>query len=126
MTTLVEYLKRGSIPKANTTNFIRKNVICRFGIPASIMTDNGKEFDNAHVRDICEQLKISMTFFFPPYPQANVQVEVVNKKIKENLKMKLEKRKGVWADELPMILWAYRTTVRNVTGETPFRSRVWR
>ncbi|XP_065635078.1 uncharacterized protein LOC136069904 [Quercus suber] len=29
--------------------------------------------------------------------------------------------KGIWPDELPSILWAYRTTARTPTGETPFR-----
>ena len=56
----------------------------------------------------------------PHHPQANGQVEAVNKTIKGNLKKKLEERKGAWADELPMVLWAYRTTARNATGETPF------
>ena len=39
---------------------------------------------------------------------------------KPNLKTKLEEHKGVWADELPNLLWAYRTTSRTSTGETPF------
>ena len=63
---------------------------------------------------------ISKTYSYPRHPQANGQVEAVNKAIKENLKKKLEERKGAWADELPMVLWAYRTTARNATGETPF------
>jgi len=44
----------------------------------------------------------------------------VNKTIKENLKKKLEEKKGAWAEELPFVLWAYRTTTRTATGETPF------
>ena len=28
--------------------------------------------------------------------------------------------KEMWADELPEVLWAYNTTVRSTTGETPF------
>ena len=53
-------------------------------------------------------------------PQANGQVEVVKKTIKHNLKMKLEDLKGRWADELPEVLWAYRTTIRSTTRETLF------
>ena len=34
---------------------------------------------------------------------------------------RLERAKGVWLDELPGVLWAYRTTVRTPTGETPFK-----
>ena len=54
------------------------------------------------------------------HPQANGQVEAINRVIKKNLKTKLEKMKGAWADELPNVLWAYRTTPRTTTGESPF------
>ena len=37
------------------------------------------------------------------------------------IKTQLERAKGVWLDELPGVLWAYRTTVRTPTGETPFK-----
>ena len=37
------------------------------------------------------------------------------------IKTWLEGAKGVWPDELPSVLWAYRTTVRTSTGETPFK-----
>ena len=37
------------------------------------------------------------------------------------IKTRLEGVKGIWPDELPSILWAYRTTTRTPTGETPFR-----
>ena len=29
--------------------------------------------------------------------------------------------KGAWLEELPNIMWAYRTTARTLTRETPFR-----
>ena len=47
-------------------------------------------------------------------------MEAANKTIKDNLKKKLERLKGAWVDELPMVLWAYRTTPKEATGETPF------
>ena len=37
-----------------------------------------------------------------------------------NLKTRLKRAKGLWVDELPSVLWAYRTTPRAPTGETPF------
>ena len=36
------------------------------------------------------------------------------------IKTWLEGVKGIWPDELPSVLWAYRTTTRMPTGETPF------
>ena len=37
------------------------------------------------------------------------------------IKTRLEGAKGIWPDELPSVLWAYRTIARTPTGETPFR-----
>jgi len=37
------------------------------------------------------------------------------------IKAKLDDAKGAWPEELPNVLWAYRTTARTPTRETPFR-----
>ena len=37
------------------------------------------------------------------------------------IKTHLEGAKGIWSNELPGVLWVYRTTVRTLTGETPFK-----
>ena len=37
------------------------------------------------------------------------------------IKTRLEGTKGVWPDELPGVLWVYRTTVRTPTGKTHFK-----
>ena len=36
------------------------------------------------------------------------------------LKKRLDDAKGKWAEELPHVLWIYRTTPRRFTGVTPF------
>jgi len=36
------------------------------------------------------------------------------------LKKRLDNSKGKWVEELPHVLWTYRTTSRRSTGETPF------
>ncbi|KAK0574767.1 hypothetical protein LWI29_028755 [Acer saccharum] len=108
------------ITEANTTSFVKKNIIYRFGIPSIIITDNGTQFDNKKFREMCEEFKIANYYASPAHPQTNGQTEAVNKVIKHTLKAKLEAKKGGWADKLPEVLWAYRTTVRSSTGETPF------
>ena len=57
----------------------------------------------------------------PSHPQANGQAEVVNRSLLKIIKTRLEEAKGVWPDELAGVLWAYKTTVRTPTGETPFK-----
>ncbi|VFQ73443.1 unnamed protein product [Cuscuta campestris] len=54
------------------------------------------------------------------YPQANGQVENVNRTIISGIKKKLLSEGSKWVDELPRILWTYRTTSRRATGDTPF------
>ena len=36
------------------------------------------------------------------------------------LKKRLDGAKGRWAEELPNVLWVYRTTPRRSIGKTPF------
>ncbi|XP_074326740.1 uncharacterized protein LOC141664684 [Apium graveolens] len=55
------------------------------------------------------------------HPQGNRVIEVANKIICQGIKKRLGEAKERWADELPWVLWAYRTTPRSSTGETPFR-----
>lgn len=47
-------------------------------------------------------------------------IEVTNRAILYGLKKRLDKAKGSWHEEFPHILWAYRTTLKVATGETPF------
>ena len=54
-------------------------------------------------------------------PQVNGQTKVTNRTLLKIIKAKLDEVKGAWSKELPNVLWAYRTTARTPTGETPFR-----
>ena len=56
----------------------------------------------------------------PAYPQGNGQAKTSNKVIVNGLKKRLDDAKGRWVEELPHVLWAYQTTPRRSTGETPF------
>ncbi|KAL5575798.1 hypothetical protein UlMin_017497 [Ulmus minor] len=104
----------------NVTAFIWKNIVCRFGVPRELVSDHGTQFENEKLQSICDRLGIKKVFSSPAHPKSNGQVEAVNKTIKQTLKKKLEKSKGAWVDELPLVLWAYRTSFRATTGETPF------
>ncbi|XP_052177535.1 uncharacterized protein LOC127791591 [Diospyros lotus] len=108
------------ISSSKVQKFVWNNIICRFGVPQQIVTDNGTQFTSEQFIQFCESLGIQKSFTAVDHPQANGQVEAVNKIIKHALKMKLEDRKGAWADELQTVLWAYRTTARTSTAETPF------
>ena len=110
-----------TITKRNVRSFVWRNIICRFGIPRVLASDNGKLFNNNTLRDFCLELGIKNHYFSPAHPQANRQVEVTNRSLLKIIKTRLEGAKSIWLDELPSILWVYRTTARTPTRETPFR-----
>ncbi|XP_022889029.1 uncharacterized protein LOC111404455 [Olea europaea var. sylvestris] len=116
----VEAEPLAKIAEQKMTNFLWKSVIYRFGIPHSIVTNNEKQFDNARLLDFCEEFSIKKHFSTPNHQQENSQVEAINKIIKHTLKAKLNVFKGRWAEELPSVLWSYRTTARISTGKIPF------
>ena len=71
-------------------------------------------------RKYCGKLGITNRYSTPAYLQGNGQAEAVNKVILSGLKKRLDDAKGKWVEELPYVLWTYRTTPRRSTGETPF------
>ena len=84
------------------------------------MSDNGKQFDNPKFRDFCAELGIKNYYLSPTHLQSNGQAEVTIRTIKAALKTKLEDLKGKWTEYLPKVLWAYRSTCKTSTRETPF------
>ena len=84
------------------------------------MSDNGKQFDNSKFRDFCAELGIKNYYSSPAHPQSNGQAEVIIRTLKAALKTKLEELKGKGVEYLPEVLWAYRTTQKSATRETPF------
>ncbi|KAK0587253.1 hypothetical protein LWI29_019922 [Acer saccharum] len=92
------------ITEANTISFVKKNILYRFGIPNTIITDNGTQFDGRKFRELCDKYGINNYYASPAHPQTNGQIEAVNKIIKHNLKAKLATKKGSWADKLPQVL----------------------
>ena len=109
-----------TITEQKIRNFVWRAIICRFGVPRALVSDNGKQFDNAKFRDFCAELGIKNYYSSPAHPQSNGQAEVTIRTLKAALKTKLEDLKGNWVEYLPEVLWAYRTTQKSATRETPF------
>ncbi|XP_024025995.1 uncharacterized protein LOC112092918 [Morus notabilis] len=57
-----------AISEAKCTNFIWNNIVCRFGVPHSLVSDNGKQFNNDNTSQFCELLGIHKNFSSIVYP----------------------------------------------------------
>ena len=104
-----------SIKDKNIVRFMWKNIVCLFGIPQLIITDNGSQFDSRVYKNFYHELKIKKLYSTPWYPQSNGQAEAYNKTLLTALKKRLHSAKGKLVEELPRVLWAYRTTNRKPT-----------
>ena len=109
-----------NIRDMDVKKFVWKNIVMRFGVPNSLISDNGLQFDSRAFCEFCNDLEIKNRYFTPTYPQSNSQVEATNKAIMNELKKRLDGAKGGWAEELPNVWWAYRITPKRSTRETPF------
>lgn len=58
--------------------FLKENIICRFGLPQRIVSDNGTHFINQRVADVLDQYQIQHHRSSVYYPQANGQAESTN------------------------------------------------
>ena len=86
------------------------NIVTRFRVPYVLISDNGLQFDSKAFRKYCSDLGMKNRYSTPAYPQGNGQAETVNKVIVNGLKKKLDNTKRKWEEELPHVLWTYRTT----------------
>ena len=102
-------------------SFYWQRIICRFGVPKAIVSDNRTQFVSRSTQQYCESLGIELRITSVEHPQTNGQAESANKVILNGLRKRLGEAKGSWAEELPVVLWSYNTTPQSITGETPFR-----
>ncbi|XP_050217513.1 uncharacterized protein LOC126668351 [Mercurialis annua] len=109
-----------TITEARIRDFFWRQIVCRFGIPRALVTDNGKQFNCRAFKEFCNDLHIDMRFTSVVHPQSNGMTEVTNRTILKGLKARLGEFDKQWLEELPKVIWAYRTTPRAGTGDTPF------
>jgi len=77
------------ITTEKVSKFVWKSIVCRFGVPKELISDNGTQFDSRKMRFMYEELGIRQLFLLVENPQSNGQVEATNKVILQGLKKKL-------------------------------------
>ena len=60
-----------NIRDADVKKFMWKNIITRFGVPDSLISDNGLQFNSKAFREFCSDLDIKNRYSMPAYPQGN-------------------------------------------------------
>nr|GEW50014.1 reverse transcriptase domain-containing protein [Tanacetum cinerariifolium] len=81
-----------TITSGQVKKFVWDNIVCRFGLPGEIVSDNGKQFSDNPFKDC----------------------------LGERIKARLSEGNKSWLEELPYVLWAYHTMIKSSYGDTPF------
>ena len=110
-----------NIRDVDAKKFVWKNIVTQFGVPHDLISDNGLQFDSKSFRLYYSELGITNRYSTPAYPQGNGQAEAINKVIVNGIKKRLDDAKGKWVEELPHVLWTYRTTPQDQQGKPPFQ-----
>ncbi|GJU67850.1 reverse transcriptase domain-containing protein [Tanacetum coccineum] len=71
----------------------------KFGLPATIITNNGTQFVNDPFKKWAEKLKIQLISTLVYHPQGNKAVERANRSLLRGIKTRLEKGGSSWAEE---------------------------
>ena len=114
----VEVASYSVLKAKHVAQFIENNIICWYGVPQEIISDNGSHF-KGEVRTIMELYNIGHHKSSPYRQQTNGAVVAVNKSIK-NILAKMVVTYKDWAEKLPFALWGYRTSIRASTRATPY------
>ena len=107
-----------------TTETVIKCLIdmtARIGIPEEVLTDNGSNFVSKTMREYCTTMGIEQIKTSPYHPQTDGMVERFNATFKRLLRKLTKNPKVEWDECLPYVLWAYRGTVHQTTGFSPYQ-----
>src|SRR5664279_5071375 len=103
--------------------FIR-GLVCHFGVPNRIITDNDTQFTSGAFLSYYEGMGIKVCFASVAHPRSNGQVERANAEVLRGLKAKtfdrLETCGKNLIEQLPSVLWSLCTTPSRAISEMPF------
>ena len=95
-----------------------EQVFSRFGIPLSILSDQGKEVDGRIMREVCRLFGIEKLRTMPYKPSTN-QVERFHRTLNSILGKTVAEHQKDWDTRLVFALSAYRATRHRATGYSP-------
>ena len=111
-------------PLTDKTSFsvltaLKLHFISSFGVPSTIISDNGREFRSNEFASFCTDLSITHNFTTTYHPQANGLVERIHRTIK--VAFRALDDPSSWAKTLPLITLAINNQVSDNNNYTPYQ-----
>ena len=97
-----------------------EKVVARHGVPTQLLSDRGASFLSNLMRKVYELLGLKKVNTTAYHPQTDGLVERFNRTLTDMLSKKVKKGGKDWDQQLPYVLFAYRASMQESTGESPF------
>ena len=108
-------MEAGTVAKLFVNEFV-----VRYGAPACLHTDQGRNFESNLVKEICRLLGIVKTRTTPYHSQSDGMIERFNRTLISMLKRATIDAERDWDLKLPCLMMAYSTSIHETTKATPF------
>jgi hypothetical protein len=115
----VDYFSKFCVAKAvsdltaiTAAKFLYEEIICRFGMPKSVISDHGKNFESILFAQLCKlcQIQTSKSTFY----------QRMIKSIKQILTMYVDSKHSNWDIHLQSAVSSYNTNVQDSIGCSPY------
>ena len=100
--------------------------VSRFGAPAQLHSDQGRNFESQVFTEMCKLLGIEKTRTTPLHPQSDGMVERYNRTLEHQIAMFVNDNQKDWDQHISLLLMAYRTATHESTGLTPAKMMMGR
>jgi transposase InsO family protein len=100
--------------------FLQEDVICKYGTPKCILTDNGTHFTSTMMEQLLQRLGITHLYSTPYHPQTNGQIERFNSTMDAKIASLSNQSRSDWDDQLPFVTFNYNATLHSTTKTIPF------
>ena len=114
----VEIFPLRSTTSSDIATILIDEIVCRWGCPTYILSDNGPQFVSELFTEICASLGIATKTTSNYHPQTNL-TERVNRNLKPMIAQYAQENPQSWDKHLSKLALSLRTSVNETTGETP-------
>jgi transposase InsO family protein len=114
----IEAIPIANISSETCAKVFLENWVCRYGVPAKVVSDQGTQFESSIFTSLLKRLSIERHRTTAYHPQSNGAVERAHRTLKQCLRA-ISDRRTCWEEALPLVLLAMRTSTCESTQFPP-------